>query len=510
MVREFVSLELKQLLVAGCAAFISATLLIGTLLSGSTKVLAAVLGGAVVLGGAYFSGNVRLFCLYGLTLTLPFDLSKRFGTVIEKMGGEIAFRVEVSDPFLFALAGFLLLDILRRRAPGLLVPKVTFLWMIIIVMGCLAVIFTEWRLTAAHEVVRMIKVTVLFLVICNELHSAPRILHCATGLTLGMIIQAITGLIQYVTGRRLGLDALGETSARTVKQLANSSVQGEEVFRISAFLVHPNVFGIFLAALIPLAVCLLLIRVGVTKKLIFATGALLGLPALIGTLSRSGWLSFATAFALLLLLTFFHQGLRRRSMLVTAAAIVGLTVVLALYSGPIVRRIFSSHEGAMLGRAEYNSDAWRMIAARPWLGFGLNSYVYEVPPYTRYGAREALGIYQGWIPAVHNIYLLWAAETGFIGLAIHLLMWGFIIGVGIGNLRVNEEVLFAINVACLCAMLAFIVDGFFSFSLRINSICRLFWVLSGVIMAIRYWQSRRAALAAGVPRQSDLALLTCN
>jgi len=46
--------------------------------------------------------------------------------------------------------------------------------------------------------------------------------------------------------------------------------------------------------------------------------------------------------------------------------------------------------------------------------------------------------------------------------------------------------LFTVNAACLSAMLAFWVDGFFSLSLRFNHILRVFWVLAAVIVAIRY------------------------
>src|SRR5215510_2895246 len=116
--------------------------------------------------------------------------------------------------------------------------------------------------------------------------------------------------------------------------------------------------------------------------------------------------------------------------------------------------------------------------SKPIVGFGLNTYVFAVPPYTDYGPQEAIKVYQGWIPAVHNIYLLWLAETGAVGFLIFMTMWGSIIWIGIRNLRVQHDVLFTINAACLSAMAAFIVDGFFSFSLRINSICRTFWVLS--------------------------------
>ncbi len=476
-----------------CLASFSATLLVAVMAIGNLKLIAALVAGAGCMFAAYLSGNPRLFSLWALMLTVPFDLSKRFGPLIEKMGGESSFRVEMSDPFLLLLALYLARDIARGHLPGVRLPKVILPYACIMLMGVLAAVFGPWHLTPVHEVVRMIKVTFLFVVICNELSTPQRVFHAMAALAAGGIVQAVVGLIQYVTGKRLGLESFGESSAKTIEELSNSSVQSETVFRISAFLVHPNVFGVFLAALIPMALAFLLLRTGLHYKILFGLLAALGLPALIGTLSRSGWLSFAVAVPVLLVMLFFHPKLQKRALLALMTGVLAMSVVFSVYAGPITRRIFSSQEGAVLGREEYNRDAMRMIAANPWLGVGLNCYVFAVPPYTKYGPRSANSIYQGWIPAVHNIYLLWFAETGVVGFILHLLVLFWVIQVGISNFRVRNIVLFIANAASLSALAAFMVDGMFSFSLRINAICRIFWIIAGIIWAVRYWRLQEAS-----------------
>jgi len=464
---------------------------------GSPKVTAAILGGAIGLVGAFLSGSPRLFCVYGLMVVSPLDLSKRFGPVFLKMGGESSFRAEVSDVFLLALAAYVLRDLWTGRLKRLRVPRVTYVWLAIMLMGCAWAMFGAWRLTAAHEVVRMFKELVLFLVICNEVRTPKRALHCAAGLALGVAAQAIVGMIQYFTRAHLGVEILGELAPIAMRMLETSSVQGQNVFRVSAFLSHPNVFGVFLACLLPVAVGGYLLRVGKTYKLLFLTTAVLGMAALIATLSRSGWVSFASAITLLMILVVLHPGLRQRSLLAVGVVSVALLLVAAVFAEPIVSRIFSSRQEAMLGRAEYAQDAWGMIKARPVLGWGLNSYVLAVGPFTKYGSSTAARRhYNDWIPPVHNIYYLWWSELGLIGLALHIAMLGAIVRVGIGNLRVNDEVLFTVNAACLSGMLAFVVDGFFSPSLRFNSILRVFWVAAGLIRAVHYWRRERADGAA--------------
>jgi len=487
------SQTLKSIFIATAVVCAGAGVLLPLADVGSVKVLAAVSGGALCLLLAFLSGNTRLFCLWGLMLTIPFDLSKRFGPIFLKMGGESSFRAELSDIFLLPLALYLARDIWTRRLGGLRVPKVTFIWMLIMLMGCFTVLLGPWHMTAAQEVVRMFKLMVLFLVICNELRRPLRVFHCAAALTLAMVVQAIAGLIQYFTGAHFGLELLGETGTIATESLMETTERGAKVFRVGAFLSHPNVFGIFLAVLLPIAIGTFLLRVGKGYRLFFLSSASLGMAALIVTLSRSGWVSFTAAFVLLMFLMVLHPGLRRRSIFAAVAASGALVAVSLVFYNQIMARIFDSRASAMLGREEYLRDAWGLITAKPWLGWGLNSYVLAVPPFTQYGARMANLHYKGWIPPVHNIYFLWWAETGIVGLALHLAMLGTIFWVGLGNLRVNDKTLFTVNAACLGGVLALLVDGFFSFSLRFNSILRVFWVLAGMIMAVHYWRLRQSA-----------------
>jgi putative inorganic carbon (hco3(-)) transporter len=499
--RNDLRLSLSNTGIAIGAAFVGAGLLIYLASEPSVKVLAAVVGSAVCVVGALLSGNIRLYCLWGLMFTIPFDLSKRFGPIFYKLGGESSFRLEVSDLFLVGLIVYLARDIWKGRIKGLHIPKVTWVWFVIMLMGCIWIIVGPWHMTAAHEVVRMLKLTILFIVVCNELQTANRILQCAAGLTLGALVQAVAGLLQYFTHAHLGLDFIGETGTATINLLESSSVSGEKVFRVGAFLSHPNLFGVFLAVLLPIAIGAFLLNLGKVYKVFFLSTAALGMAALIVTLSRSGWVSFAAAFALLMLLMILHRGLRRRSLMAAAGATLALLLVSAIFSQQILSRLFSSRAAATLGREEYIHDAMGLINAKPILGWGLNSYVLAVGPFTKYGSTwAARKHYKEWIPPVHNIYLLWWAETGLVGLGLHIILLITVAWPGIGNLRVKNQMLFAFNAACLSAMIAFWVDGFFSLSLRFNSILRVYWVLAAMIMAVRYLRLQESASSLTVVR----------
>jgi putative inorganic carbon (HCO3(-)) transporter len=474
------------------ATLMAAVLVLVVTGSGSVKVIGATVAGGMFVAAGVMSGNPRLFSLYCLMVAVPFDLSKRFGQIIAKMGGETSLRAEFSDVFLLVLLTYLVADIATGRVKGLRIPKVTYIWLTIVGFGAAAMFWGTYRLTASHEVVRMLKVMVLFIVLCNELGTPQRLLHCAAGLSVGVLLQAVVGMYQYVTRQHLGLDILGETGAGTTDQLAADSVRGQEVFRVGAFLNHPNIFGAYLAALLPVSLSVFLLKKGGPIKLMCLLASTLGAAALMASLSRSGWLSFAVACLVLVTLVLMHGRLRMKALLPAGAAAVILSVVMLAFAGPIVTRIFESKPDAVLGRAEYNRTAYGVIAAKPWFGHGLNSYVYVAPPYTRFGPRKAAAVYKNWLPPVHNIYLLWTAETGFIGLAAHLAIVALLLSVAVRNLKVRNETLFMINVACLSGLIALLVDGVFSFTLRINSMMRVFWVLAAMVMAIHYLRLRDA------------------
>lgn len=461
------------------------------LATGSVRALASAL--FVVLGVvvAFGSGNPRLFALWGLMITISLNLSKHFGPIVNKGGGETSFRAEVSDPFLIVLAAFLLRDLWQARMKGLQIPRVTYLWLAIMAMGIATIVAGPWRTTAAHEVVRMLKMTLLFIVVTNELRTPGRMLHCLGGLVAGMLGQSVIGILQYARGANLGLEILGETSSKTIEVLAQNSLQSQKVWRVSGLLLHPNLFGIYLATLIPIAAGAFLLHVGRMSRAFFLAAAGAGTVALIFTFSRSSWASFAAAGVVLAAVAIRHRNLRGRSMRAGLVAALTVVVIGIAFSGQIATRLFESREDATLGRAQFEKDAMRMIWVKPWLGWGVNSYVHEVVPFLEHPVKA----YSGWVPPVHNIYLLWWAETGIVGLIIHLWMWAAIGWTALQNLKVRDEVMYVANAAALAGLIAFAVDGFLSFSLRINQPQRVFWVLAAVIMAVRYWRLRQPAPA---------------
>ena len=280
----------------------------------------------------------------------------------------------------------------------------------------------------------------------------------------------------------IGLEILGETTDATIDILGATSVQGATVFRPSALLQHANLLGMYLAALIPLAIGMLMVSRRTITRTFFLTAIVLGIPAVVVTLSRSSWLSAGLSVSLVLVFALLHPGLRRRSLAVSSLACLLGIALLTPFVGPITQRLLRSKDDATVAREIYKEDARRMIASAPWFGHGLNSYSFEMPEF----ATLAMRAYGPAMVAVHHIFYLWWAETGIVGMLLFCVVWGSIIGTGIANLAVRDELLFMVNAACLAAMISLIPDSFLSFTLRVNTLLRVFWLVAGMIMAIRY------------------------
>ncbi|NLF30218.1 MAG: O-antigen ligase family protein [Planctomycetes bacterium] len=479
-----------------------AALVIGVLLLiGKSKLLIVALGPALFLAAGWLSGNPRLLCLWGLMLTMPLHLSKLFTEFSDRGGGENALRLEISDVFIAALAGWLLWDLIKRRRRTLHLPLDVMLpWMLITLWGVGVIVLGTWRRLAAYEIIRMAKAMVLFAVLVNELTTRGRILQAALALTASVTLQSAIGVLQLVKGSPLGLEKLGETSARTTEVLAVMSIEGGSVWRVGALLLHPNIFGVFLAAVLPLAVGLFLYGTGGRHRAAALAAAALGSVALVGTYSRSAWVSAAAAFTILGFVLILHRRLRGSAFVMGGLAGLLLAVVLGVFSGRIITRLFNSQESAETGRKEWRIEAGRLIREKPLLGWGLNTYASVVPEYSRWSRRA----FEGWTPPVHNVYLLWCAETGIVGLALYLFVWARLVWIGVKNLRIRDPGLYVISAACMCGLLAFTVDGLFSFSLRINPIMRVFWVLGAMIVAIHHCAATSDPTeAAPVPAGAD-------
>jgi O-antigen ligase len=105
-------------------------------------------------------------------------------------------------------------------------------------------------------------------------------------------------------------------------------------------------------------------------------------------------------------------------------------------------------------------------------------------------------------PAVHNSWILAWTEQGTIGFLLWVLFHFSVIAEGVRNLRIRDPMMHALSVGLLAGFVAIMIDGLASFFVRTEAPARMFWIATGLILAIGYWrrEGEPAALAvAGLP-----------
>jgi len=258
-------------------------------------------------------------------------------------------------------------------------------------------------------------------------------------------------------------------------------------------------FGSLLALLFPPALALALDRERPPKELLFAQGAALILgAALLLTRTRSAWAGAAVSCLLLSLLALRYSPIRlNRS---NKALIVGPTLLVILaFAGlmtfsalaPLVSRRAATLSHALddtsfADRLHRWRSACRMASEHPIAGWGLGSWPVMEGRWTHQGddAPLVLANGTGHSNLAHNYWVQWAAETGGIGLALHvgLIAAFFLLSLrALPHLNRDRRTLL---LACIVAIASGVVDMIGAPSYTFPGVSSLFWIWLGLGMAI--------------------------
>jgi putative inorganic carbon (HCO3(-)) transporter len=205
---------------------------------------------------------------------------------------------------------------------------------------------------------------------------------------------------------------------------------------------QPNPYAGYLGLTLPLAAGLVLAAVSPVRGrvegrwLVWAAGCgVLMLAALAMSWSRGAWLGFAAAVMAMVLAIVARRG--RLAVLAVLFVMLLAYVLLAggfsLVPPSVVQRFsdFVPYLGvvdvrgvevtdanfAVLERMAHWQSALSMWTENPWLGVGIGNYEPVYPSY-------ALPLWPLPLGHAHNYYLNIAAETGVLGLAAYLFLWG--------------------------------------------------------------------------------------
>ena len=499
------------------ASAAAAAALLISLFIGAQSIAFSILG-VIILGLLFsLSGNQRLFCLWGLVLTAPLRASKAF-MVSAHMGGAAAITIDLCDIFLFPLLLFIARDYVTGRNRALRFSPILFWWGALTLLGVGDVIIGPLRQLAALEVVRMVKCYLLFFAIVNEVARLRQFAQLIGMLIAEVMVESLFAIAQFTFKANFGLQFLGEPPPESIESASKSVYLGAgDVYRAGGLFSHANMLAGYLAMVLPILLALLFARLPGRIKLIIGVIIVLGLGALVITLSRSGWTSFGTAFILLMSVMFFHPFFRRRQKKMKMIVVVCAAVGLALASGAIIKRITQSDPGAVDFRLDMMDTAWAMVRDYPVFGTGLNSFVADMPPYSKYHGPKGVTEFYGKVwPVVHNSYLITWSQQGTVGFFFLMGTYFCVLRTGVRTSRIYaNDTLSLVNIGATCGIVAIMIDGFASFFIDEAMSARVFWMIVGTIFAIHYWteanapllraRKNAATLAAAPPRATVIA-----
>ena len=448
--------------------------------------------------------NTRLFLLVGMVFTAILGLSINFDRRVH-VGGAPSFSIDAVDFFIVPLLVFLARDLLFGYRRGLRVPAVSLWWLALAALGFVSMLAGPYRMLPLFEMVRMLKCWLLFVVVVNECVRERHFQYVLAALSAGLAMNIAIALLQYTLERGIGLEALGEPANDTVTG-SNHGVflSTTGVYRVSGLVGHPNLFGAYLAMLIPLFLAALFtdhrrrVRAALAILSVVATGVLLL------TLSRTAWAAFAAAMTVLSAALLVHPALRGRypTLKVTMLALFAVGAVVA--APLVILRFTGSDPGALDFRRQWVDVAFSMVQAKPIFGFGLNGFSFHIVGYTPYSTARLTEIFGPIWPVVHNLYMLVWAEQGTVGLLALVAFKLHLLWLAVKNLRYRvSERIFMVSVGTLSALVAMIVDGFGSFYLKVPAPSRIFWVIAGLIVAAAYWNRANVGLRTFDRRQTS-------
>jgi len=419
------------------------------------------------------------------------------------MGGAGAYTLDLVDIFIATLLLFLIRDLVTGHRSQIRLSKVTLIWGALIILAMFQMITGPLRNVMAMEIFRMLKLLLLFLVIINEVVRVKQFKHVFAAIIIGLALQCVIGLTQYMLGSPLGAEILGEAAQDAVEYTSKATYRGSEfTYRVGSLFGHPNLLSIYLAMFLPIAIAMLFTNMKPFTKIAVTVVIFAGLVVLVLTLSRSGWISFTIAFVTLLAMSFFHPAARFKFLFGRVAMIAGIGLMAVLLARPILKRLFESDPNAVSFRWEWMQLSWEMILEKPLFGFGLNTYVYRMIPYTEEGTLAGLiERFGSALPVVHNVYLLVWTEQGTVGLLLFLGLNAYLLILSWRSAKCfQDENLYMINLGCFCAVLALASDGMASFFIRNPAPGRVFFMVAGLIVAIYYWnQENRGSFKNGKP-----------
>jgi len=394
----------------------------------------------------------------------------------EYRGVDRGFGVTITDVLFFGFALFLGSAGGTRKKVWW--PYNTGIYLLLILMEGVSLIGSPVPLLGAFSLHKFLRGLVLFWVVVNLIQEKKDLKPLLVGLVAAIVFQFLVVFVEKY-------------------------VLQAEVVRSNGTFPHPNSLAMYMNMLIPIFLALLLVGTGSRNQDIgCAVAALLGTICVIFSKSRASLALLSATLVFVPAMTFSFRPSKRVIGLSTAGFLV-LVLVGAAAAPRILNRFMNAPSESAETRAFFNSAALQMAADHPF-GVGFNAFAWSLTNTDYYwlmypdkvnvdhpqafrdspGGKDRLG-------TAHHVYLLFAAETGWYGMAVFiLLLLRFLWKNYYEYVRARDYQYKAILVGLLAGVLTLHFQGLLEWIFRQTQVFYLFLLLTGMMVAIGRLQKR--------------------
>lgn len=368
--------------------------------------------------------KISSFFLALLVLFLPTQFGKHFWPDYSVVSGirvdYLSPTLYITDVIVIILFFFFLVQELVIKNTATFFKK-TKVFVLVLAYFFVTTLFSKHVSEGLYCFLRLLEFSFVAFYLSKHIKSLHDITKAGIFLAIGTVFESVLAFTQYINQGSVGglLYFLGErTFTSSTPGIANAAINGQLILRPYSTFPHPNVLAGFLLISMVLILFLLSYQQKRFIKIIFLLGLLFGTVAIFLSLSRVAillWLIILSIAIWAFLKKAIQDRARAKNIFIAVSILVILTICLVVF--PLYPRFAQTTLGeeSIVQRQILISDSLEMIRAHPVIGVGLGNFIPSLVIFQKF---ISLGFY---LQPVHNIFLLTAAETGLIGLAI--LVW---------------------------------------------------------------------------------------
>jgi hypothetical protein len=410
---------------------------------------------------AYISPKIRGLLLTALLFSTALgDLANiNFISMENYRGPDRGFEVNLTDLFTLSLIAVILVGYPSkvRWFPY------NSMWMFaFFVIACISATVAPLKLLAAFTLFKLVKAYILYWCIVNTFRTGVSLKYFWLSLvSIGAFITVIAIKQKYVDG----------------------------IYRIPGPFDHSNTIPLYINMLMPILLIWGLADKAMKKWEVNASILLaLGMVfAVVATSSRAG-----QAFAgISLLTTLAVANYRAKSLRVSAISVLLLMLIFIgsiKAADTIIHRVKSAPISSEMARDEFNIAADKM-AHDNIFGVGLNNFSHVLTITPKYNEHIEVMKNEEQAGVAHHIYLLTAAEMGYAGLLVFLVIIARFVFIAFRFFRSSKSIEGSLAFGIGLGFCALHASGFLEWALRITPVTYMFTIICGVLVSIAKYET---------------------